>query len=124
MLVRHGLSSFNTEHRVQGRDDASSLTPEGHQQARSVGQALKELRFDHVYTSPLSRASATADSLLADHGQGLTAEASDDLLEIDLEPWSGLLRPEIQERFPEQERQWRQAPEALVLEHKIGRAHV
>lgn len=123
MLVRHGLSSFNTEHRVQGRDDASSLTPEGHQQARSVGQALKELRFDHVYTSPLSRASATADSLLADHGQGLTAETSDDLLEIDLEPWSGLLRPEIQERFPEQERQWRQAPEALVLEHADGRRY-
>ena len=26
LLVRHGLSSFNLEHRIQGRDDLSSLT--------------------------------------------------------------------------------------------------
>jgi len=123
VLVRHGLSSFNLEHRVQGRDDAATLTPEGHSQARAVGQALKELRFDHAYTSPLRRANDTALSLLADHGQELSAEASDELLEIDLEPWSGLLREEIQQRFPEQERQWRQAPEALELEHADGRRY-
>jgi len=123
VLVRHGLSSFNIEHRVQGRDDAATLTGEGHTQAKAVGQALSELRFDHAYTSPLRRASDTAQALLAEQGQGLTAQTSEGLLEIDLAPWSGLLRGEIQERFPDQERQWRQAPEALELEHADGRRY-
>ena len=29
VLVRHGLSSFNREHRIQGRDDLSTLTDDG-----------------------------------------------------------------------------------------------
>ncbi len=116
VLVRHGLSSFNVEHRIQGRDDLSSLTAEGEQQARLTGEALRDLRFDAAYTSPLRRAAATAAGLLRAQGQGLAATASDDLLEIDLAPWSGLLRQELKDRHPEQERLWREAPETLTLE--------
>lgn len=116
VLVRHGLSSFNVEHRIQGRDDLSSLTAEGERQAALTGEALRDLSFDAAYTSPLRRASATAAALLSAHGQGLTASPSDELLEIDLAPWSGLLRSELQQRHPEQERLWRVAPETLTLE--------
>ena len=116
VLVRHGLSSFNVDHRIQGRDDLSSLTETGEEQARLTGEALRDLSFDAAYTSPLRRAAATAAGLLAAQGQGLTAQASDDLLEIDLAPWSGLLRQELNQRFPEQERLWREAPETLTLE--------
>ena len=116
VLVRHGLSSFNIEHRIQGRDDLSALTAEGEQQACLTGEALRDLRFDAAYTSPLRRASGTASTLLKAQGQGLTATISDDLLEIDLAPWSGLLRSELKERHPEQERLWREAPETLTLE--------
>ena len=120
VLVRHGLSSFNLEHRIQGRDDLSALTAEGQAQARSTGAALRDLRFDAAYTSPLRRAADTATQLLAEQGQGLSAQPSDDLLEIDLAPWSGLLRQEVRERFPEQERLWREAPETLELERPQG----
>ena len=116
VLVRHGLSSFNIEHRIQGRDDLSSLTAEGERQAALTGEALRDLRVDAAYTSPLRRASATAAALLAAQGQGLTASPSNELLEIDLAPWSGLLRSELQQRHPEQERLWRMAPETLMLE--------
>lgn len=116
VLVRHGLSSFNIEHRIQGRDDLSALTAEGEQQACLTGEALRDLRVDAAYTSPLRRASGTASTLLKAQGQGLTATLSDDLLEIDLAPWSGLLRSELKERHPEQERLWREAPETLTLE--------
>ena len=40
VLVRHGLSSFNIEHRIQGRDDLAALTAEGGEQARATGRAL------------------------------------------------------------------------------------
>jgi broad specificity phosphatase PhoE len=120
VLVRHGLSSFNVEHRIQGRDDLSTLTAGGEDQARSTGAALRELHLDAAYTSPLRRAADTAATLLAAHGQGLAAAASDDLLEIDLEPWSGLLRGELKHLHPEQERLWREAPERLTLERRQG----
>jgi broad specificity phosphatase PhoE len=120
VLVRHGLSSFNLDHRVQGRDDLSSLTPAGADQARAVGQALNGLSLDRICCSPLRRAADTAELVLAAQGQGLTAERHDDLLEIDLAPWSGLLREEVRQRFPEQERLWRQAPQDLRLQRPDG----
>ena len=120
VLVRHGLSSFNVEHRIQGRDDLSSLTDAGRQQAGAAGEALRDLRLDAAYSSPLRRAADTATALLAAHGQGLVPQFDDDLLEIDLGPWSGLLRQEVREHFPEQECQWRQAPEGLHLQRADG----
>ena len=43
LLVRHGLSSFNKERRIQGRDDLSNLSEEGHDQARRLGASLTEV---------------------------------------------------------------------------------
>lgn len=123
VLVRHGLSSFNIEHRIQGRDDLSSLTPTGEEQARAAGRALAELRLSAAYCSPLRRAAHTADHLLEAQGQGLIPELRDDLLEIDLEPWSGLLRQDLRERFPEQEAVWRRAPHTLELQRSTGEAY-
>lgn len=120
VLVRHGLSSFNVEHRIQGRDDLSTLTAGGEEQARAAGAALADLPITAAYASPLRRAAETARHLLASQGQGLQASHRDDLLEIDLEPWSGLLRSELRQRFPERERQWRQTPHTLELERADG----
>ena len=120
VLVRHGLSSFNVEHRIQGRDDLSSLTEIGVEQARAAGSVLADVTFEAAYSSPLQRARDTAAHLLAAQGQGLSAGFDDELLEIDLAPWSGLLRMELRERFPSQEAAWRTAPQTLVLERLDG----
>lgn len=123
-MVRHGLSSFNVDHRIQGRDDLASLTEEGEGQARATGLALADLNFEAVYSSPLRRAASTAATLLAEQGQGLVPSFHSGLLEIDLGPWSGLLRTELKERFPEQERLWRQAPETLELRRPDGSSYL
>lgn len=120
VLVRHGLSSFNREHRIQGRDDLSSLTEAGVIQAHRTGEALRELSFAAVYSSPLSRAHHTAQELLSAHGANPPPQLDDDLLEIDLAPWSGLLRSELPQVDPEGERLWRLAPESLELERPDG----
>jgi probable phosphoglycerate mutase len=120
VLVRHGLSSFNQEHRIQGRDDLSALTEAGEVQARRTGKALAELPFAAVYSSPLRRASATTAALLARHGAAPAPVLDDDLLEIDLAPWSGLLRSEVRAVDPEQERRWREAPQTLELRRVDG----
>jgi broad specificity phosphatase PhoE len=123
LLVRHGLSSFNLEHRIQGRDDLSSLTEEGLRQARATGTALRDLPLTAAYSSPLRRARDTALALLEAQGGGLTPQLDDDLLEVDLAPWSGLLSREVQERFPEQYRIWKQHPEQLQLQRADGSAY-
>jgi broad specificity phosphatase PhoE len=120
VLVRHGQSSFNLEQRIQGRDDRSTLTETGRNQARLAGQALADLPLDAVYSSPLSRARDTATLLLEAHGGGMSPQLDDGLLEIDLAPWSGLLRRELIEVDPEGERLWREAPEALELKRADG----
>jgi phosphoserine phosphatase len=123
VLVRHGLSSFNVEHRIQGRDDLSTLTATGVEQALATGAALADLSFDAAYSSPLRRAAETSQHLLSAQGQGLAPQFRDTLLEIDLEPWSGLLRTELRERFPQQEALWRQAPHTLELERANGQRY-
>jgi phosphoserine phosphatase len=124
VLVRHGLSSFNVEHRIQGRDDLSALTAEGVEQALATGRALADLPLTAAYSSPLRRAADTARHLLSAQGQGLEPQLSNDLLEIDLEPWSGLTRAALRQRFPEQEAVWRQAPHTLELERANGERFV
>ncbi|MBM5807745.1 MAG: histidine phosphatase family protein [Cyanobacteria bacterium M_surface_10_m2_179] len=120
LLVRHGLSSFNLEHRIQGRDDLSSLTEEGVKQALATGEALRDLSLTAAYSSPLRRAHDTATALLAAHGGGLEPQLDDDLLEVDLAPWSGLLSSDVRERFPEAHHTWTHHPELLQLQRADG----
>ncbi|MEB3183812.1 MAG: histidine phosphatase family protein [Cyanobacteriota bacterium] len=123
LLVRHGLSSFNQQQRIQGRDDLSTLSEEGVRQARRAGEALAAVPLAAAYSSPLQRARETAALLLASHGSPLDPLHCEELLEIDLAPWSGLSRTEVEQRHPAEARLWREAPETLELDHPEGRRY-
>ena len=114
------MSTYNLEDRFQGRDDLSSLAPEGREQARLTGLALREVPISAVYCSPLSRASETAEIVVEAAGLALPLRREEDLLEVDLAPWSGLRRQELKELYPEQERIWQRSPETLELERADG----
>ncbi len=55
IIVRHGQSSYNSQRRIQGRCDESVLTEKGRADARTLATALKNLKFDAIYSSPLQR---------------------------------------------------------------------
>ncbi|XP_062160633.1 probable 2-carboxy-D-arabinitol-1-phosphatase isoform X3 [Alnus glutinosa] len=55
-LVRHGLSSWNEESRVQGSSNLSILTETGVRQAERCRKALANIYFDQCFSSPISRA--------------------------------------------------------------------
>ncbi len=95
LLIRHGLSSFNRENRIQGRNDLSKLTTEGFNQASKAGITLKNVPINAVYSSPLQRAADTAKELLAHQNEALNPIFDDDLLEVDLSPWSGMTIEEV-----------------------------
>ncbi|MAV10484.1 MAG: histidine phosphatase family protein [Synechococcus sp. MED850] len=124
LLVRHGLSSFNQERRIQGRDDLSALSDEGHEQARRLGESLSEVPITAVYSSRLKRAASTTATLLKGRGGQAPQTVFDDgLLEVDLEPWSGLRINELTERFPEAYATWKLRPLELELQHSDGSSY-
>lgn len=51
VLVRHGESTWNELHLVQGQDDRATLTPRGRQQAAAVAQELASYDFDLIVSS-------------------------------------------------------------------------
>lgn len=114
------MSTFNLEHRIQGRDDLSALAPEGREQAQRTGLALRDVPLGAVYSSSLARARDTAEIVAQAAGLTLAPRLEEDLLEVDLAPWSGLTRQEVRERYPEQARLWQSAPESLELERADG----
>ncbi len=116
ILVRHGESSYNVERRVQGYLDESTLTETGKTMAQQVGIALRGLPIDIAYTSPLQRAKDTADIILAQLSDSPLLKVTESLKEINLALWEGLLFSDIEEKHPEQYRQWREAPDQLCMQ--------
>ena len=124
LLVRHGLSSFNKERRIQGRDDLSNLSEEGHEQARALGRSLQDVSIQSVYSSPLQRAAATTASLLETQGGQAPDPVFDDgLLEVDLEPWSGQTIDELMQGSTEAYKIWKQRPMELELQRRDGSSY-
>ncbi|ACZ29194.1 Phosphoglycerate mutase [Xylanimonas cellulosilytica DSM 15894] len=83
VLLRHGETAWSASGQHTGRTDIP-LTAAGEDQARQAGQALRELDFAAVYTSPLTRARHTAE--LAGFAD---AVVDDNLAEWDYGPVDG-----------------------------------
>ena len=124
LLLRHGLSAYNVQGRIQGRDDDSALTAAGEAMARRTGEALDGIGLDAVLSSPLRRAARTA-ALVCGARSGVTPAVvyDDDLLEVDLAPWSGMSHQQVMDGWPEEERAWREHPEQLTLQRADGASY-
>lgn len=84
-FVRHGETYLNFYERIQGWSNAP-LTDRGVINVRRSGKGLKDVKFDAVYTSDLSRTVDTAELILEEN------EATDPQQEI-------ILMPEFREVF-------------------------
>lgn len=74
-LVRHGETDWNAQGKLQGREDIP-LNEAGVAQAEACGEVLRSLELQGVYSSPLSRARATAVEIARYHdGKIYLAEA-------------------------------------------------
>ncbi len=116
ILVRHGLSSFNEKGLIQGRTDKSYLTDKGYDQAMKSGEALSEINFDKIYSSPLKRAAETAKTIQKSIKLESDIVYDKNLLEVDLGRWSGLTINEVKRKYPENYLIWKNDPENLKLE--------
>ena len=91
-LVRHAEALANPDLRYLGsRDDP--LTARGQWQALQLAQACAPLELAAVYTSPLTRAVATALPMAEAYGLAIIPEPR--LVEAAMGTWEGLRRAEI-----------------------------
>lgn len=124
IIVRHGQSTYNTEKRIQGRTDVSRLTEKGLKDASKVGQALSNISFNAIYSSPLQRAKATAEEIHRQLAvQSAVPQVTDKLLEIDLPSWAEMLTADVQRQFAQDYRIWKQRPHELRMVLKDGGEH-
>jgi phosphohistidine phosphatase len=63
-ILRHGVAEDSA---ADGDDGARKLTPKGRDKMRDTGEGLREfgVRFDAILTSPLARATETAEIVAA-----------------------------------------------------------
>jgi probable phosphoglycerate mutase len=95
-LARHGETAWSLSGQHTGRTDLP-LTEPGERNARALGERLRGLTFDKVYTSPLQRAVRTCE--LA--GFGSAAEIDPDLVEWDYGQYEGRRTAEIHMERPD-----------------------
>jgi len=108
-LVRHGQSTWNALGRWQGQADPP-LSPLGEEQATEAAERLRDMKsadlvVTGVVTSDLVRARRTGEIMAAALGLGPVVVCAD-LGEYDVGDWSGLTKPEIEERWPGQQAEW------------------
>jgi broad specificity phosphatase PhoE len=119
VLIRHGQSTWNHEHRIQGQLDPP-LSAEGRRQAELLAGRLAGRAFAGFYSSDLKRAFETAEVLASTVRTRPVAVTG--LREIFLGQWEGLRTEEIAERFPEAWARWVEAPDWDVVPGGEGAA--
>jgi probable phosphoglycerate mutase len=96
-LVRHGQSTWNLEHRVQGHQSAPELTDLGRRQASAAAAVFAASRVTRLLTSDLTRAVQSAEIIGA--ATGLVPIASTLLREQSLGSLEGATHAEAAAAF-------------------------
>ncbi|BAQ96592.1 histidine phosphatase family protein [Bifidobacterium angulatum] len=117
-LVRHGRTSYNAAHRLQGQVDIP-LDAVGQWQVKQTALALKDLYVDRrpqvsrqlIVCSDLGRARATAQAF-ADVLGGAELHPDPRVRERSFGEWDGHAVDELAERYPEDFKLW--------VDHKDG----
>jgi probable phosphoglycerate mutase len=105
IALRHGQTAYNATQRIQGHLDIG-LDDTGRWQAGRLGAALADAGLAAVHSSDLARARDTAAAVAAASGLPLAVHA--ELRERHFGTFEGLSYAEIEARFPDDARRWRQ----------------
>jgi broad specificity phosphatase PhoE len=98
LIIRHGQTTWNVEHRLPGQLPGVALTEEGRKQAERLAEALKILPISAVVSSPLERARETAQSLI--HERNLEIKFEPDLMDTNVGHWSGQVIEDLTKNDP------------------------
>lgn len=98
-FIRHGETVWNTLKIFQGSSN-SPLTEKGREQAKKLGEKLKDTEFSNFYSSPLGRTIETSKLIIGD--RDIKIEFIDEFKEISVGRMEGAPREEFEREFPGQ----------------------
>ena len=113
ILIRHGETEWNSQQRMQGHSN-SDLSSVGQAQIQALGQWMKNVPFDHIYSSNSLRAKQTAEAITQFSGHELKIDLR--LREKNLGVFEGLTSEEARERHPEVFRLFKTAGSKYVID--------
>jgi len=113
ILIRHGETEWNSQQRMQGHSN-SDLSSVGQAQIQALGQWLKNVPFDLIYSSDSPRAKQTAEAITQFSGHELQFDQR--LREKNLGVFEGLTSEEARERHPEVFRLFKTAGSKYVVD--------
>jgi len=111
-LVRHGQTAWNREEIFRGRTDVP-LDETGLKQAELAGEYFKGMEINAIYSSPLSRASQTAQKIAQFHN--LKVQPLPGIIDMSFGDWEGRQHQEIREKDSKTYRQWVEEPDLVRL---------
>ncbi|KAK9787846.1 hypothetical protein WJX73_001570 [Symbiochloris irregularis] len=114
VVVRHGLTTWNENKRIQGDSDEATLTPFGEEQAERVRQALSHKHFDSCFVSPIQRAYKFAQIIWGDRNYPLIPYER--LKEANLGWLQGMSNADAARDHPEEFKLWRERPADFWLD--------
>jgi len=112
-IVRHGETQWNRGEVFRGRKDIP-LNETGKQQAERVGRYFSHRSVNRIVSSPLARASQTAEAVY--NTTGIAIEIMDEFTDMNFGIWEGLKLPEVEKDFPADFALWKTSPERLRIE--------
>jgi broad specificity phosphatase PhoE len=113
ILIRHGETAWNRHRRIQGSRSNTQLNEIGYEQADRIASLLKQQRIDAIYSSPLKRATDTAQAIA--RACGLQIRTTPELQEIDAGELDGLSEQDMGDRYLAFWAEWRKGDPSLHL---------
>ena len=98
LLIRHGQTTWNVEHRLPGQLPSVELNDNGRQQVLRLAEALSVLPISAIIASPLERARETAKIIA--QGRDLPVQLEPDLMDTNVGKWAGQVIEELVKNDP------------------------
>jgi alpha-ribazole phosphatase len=112
ILVRHGETEWNVAEIFRGRIDID-LNETGVRQAELLAEYLSKIKIDAIYSSPLKRASKTAEVIARNHK--LDVAIASELIDFDFGKWQGLSHQEVKNKYKELYAAWTNRPDQVKI---------
>jgi broad specificity phosphatase PhoE len=112
ILARHGETVWNVEKIYRGRTDVN-LDKVGIKQAELLGKYLSNWELAAIYSSPLSRATDTAN-IIARY-QKIGVQIAEGIVDFDYGEWQSLPEQEVKRLYPDLLNEWHNNPHKVRM---------
>jgi broad specificity phosphatase PhoE len=99
LFIRHGQTTWNVEHILPGQLPGIALNDTGRAQAARLADALALIPISAMISSPLERASETAEIIV--QGRGIPLQLEPDLMDTNVGRWAGQKFDELAKNDPD-----------------------